>query len=165
MRLRSIASAFSVLLAACSQGAIAVPDAGGQTVPDAGGPAMDSGQTLDGKCVGDLATIGEGCPPTFDGSEANLPACDTRFINEWAQQSVWHCQDLIIFQESNGFGGGVCYYDATSHALVGAEWGSDIGVYCGQTSLTIEAGRTNSMCRENAPTTQRLCVSPDGSAG
>ena len=117
-----------------------------------------------GKCVGDLATVGELCPPMFDGTEANLPVCRGH-SNTGARQTVWRCQDLIILLDSFGLGGDICYYDATSHVLVGAEQGSDISVYCGQTSLTIEAGRTNPMCLENAPTFQRPCDQRDGGSG
>jgi hypothetical protein len=120
----------------------------------------DGGVQDSGLCVGDLATVGQGCAPTFDGTEANLPAC--RRAGTFAQQTVWHCQDLIILMDSSGYTASTCYYDAASHALVGAEEGSDVGVFCGQTSLMIRAGRTNSMCRENAPTTMRSCGSVDG---
>ena len=113
-----------------------------------------------GRCVGDLATLSQGCAPMFDGTEANLPAC--RYSGAVARQAVWRCQDLILLQDSHGFGGNVCYYDATSHVLVGAEESTDTNLYCGQTSSSIEAGRTNPMCRENAPTTDRACAASDG---
>ena len=113
-------------------------------------------------CIGDLATVGQGCAPMFDGTAATLPACRFDPSNTRGRQQVWHCQDLIALLESDGFVGSICYYDATSHALVGASRGSDTGALCGQTSLTIEAGRTNVMCLENAPTTDRLCSAPDG---
>jgi len=134
-----------VVLASCSEGALQ---------PDGGGLGPDSG-----RCVGDFATLSATCPPTFDGSEADLPACDSRASLE---QLVWRCQDLIALMASSGFAASICYYDATSHALVGAENGSDFPAYCGQTSTAIEAGRTNPMCRENAPTLQRSCVPADG---
>ena len=67
-----------------------------------------------------------------------------------------------MLQDGHGFGATVCYYDATSHALVGAEQATDANVYCGLTSFTMEAGRTNPMCRENAPTIDRDCAAPDG---
>jgi hypothetical protein len=134
-----------VALASCSEGALQ---------PDGGGPSPDGG-----RCVGDFATLSATCPPMFDGSEANLPACDSRGS---LAQSVWRCQDLIALMDSTGFFASTCYYDATSHALVGAEHGSDTTSYCGQTSFSIEAGRTNPMCRENAPTLQRSCAPPDG---
>jgi hypothetical protein len=158
-----MATALGVVLAACSEGALDAdggglgPDGGG-LVPDGGGLTSDAG-----KCVGDLATIGEGCAPMFDGTEANLPACASAGL--YSQQTVWRCQDLIVLVDSTGYAASTCYYDATSHALVGAEQGSDIGVFCGQTSLSIEAGRTNPMCRENAPTWQRPCDTPDGGGG
>src|SRR5688572_19234868 len=145
MRLGIIVGALGVVLASCSEGALQ---------PDGGGLASDGG-----KCVGDLATVGAWCPAMFDGSEANLPQCRDGVV---AQQAVWLCQDLIILMDSYGLGANVCYYDATSHALVGAEQHADYGAYCGGTSLTMEAGRTNPMCRENAPTTQRSCDPRDG---
>jgi hypothetical protein len=138
MRIGLIAAAWSVALSACSGGGAG------------------------GKCVGDFATVSEGCAPMFDGTAANLPPCQFGPDDTRGRQTVWHCQDLIALLESDGFVGGICYYDATSHALVGASQGSDIGVFCGQTSLTIEAGRTNPMCLENAPTTDRSCYPPDG---
>lgn len=149
-----IGPALGVLLAACSSGTL-VPDAGG---PDGGGATQDAG-----KCIGDLATVGAGCPAMFDGTEANLPACrGISDISARQRQSVWHCQNLIILSDSDGFVVGICYYDATSHALVGAQRGTDTPGFCGQTSLLIEAGRTNQMCLENAPTTERPCNAPDG---
>ena len=143
-----MATVLGVVLASCSGSALQ-PDGGGLN-PDAG------------KCVGDFATIGQSCPSMF-GTEANLPAC--RFLNVDAQQAVWHCQDLIILYDSHGLGGFVCYYDATSHVLVGAEQGTDYPAYCGQRSFSIEAGRTNPMCRENAPAAQRSCAPTDGGSG
>jgi hypothetical protein len=159
-----MATALAVVLAGCSEGALD-PDGGG-LVPDGGGLVPDGGGLNPdaGKCVGDLATVGEGCAPMFDGADANLPQCGVA-SSMGGQQTVWRCQDLIALMDSTGYVATTCYYDATSHALVGAEQGSDIGVYCGQTSLTIEAGRTDSMCRENAPTLQRPCVRPDGGGG
>ncbi len=78
----------------------------------------------------------------FDGTAANLPACRFHPSNTSGRQQVWHCQDLIAFLESDGFVGRICYYDATSHALVGALQGTDTPTFCGQTTLTIAAGRT-----------------------
>jgi hypothetical protein len=113
----------------------------------------------DAACRGELAEVGAGCPATFDGTEAALPACNP---TTEASQSVWSCQDLIQLVRSSGFDYRSCYYDASSHALVGAEGGTDVATYCGG-SLTIEAGRTAPMCRENAPSVMRDC-SPTASA-
>jgi hypothetical protein len=139
----------AMVLGACS-GAALTPDGG----REAGAERPDAG-----KCVGDLATAGAGCPSMFDGTEANLPTCVAWTPN----RTVWQCQDLYVLQLGHGLGGSVCYYDTTSHALVGAEEHSDIGVYCNQTSLSIEAGRTNGMCRENAPLFTRSCAPDAGS--
>ena len=141
----------AVVLAACSTGTLA-PDGG--LAPDGALAPDGSAQTLDGgTCVGELASVGAACPATFDGTRANLPVCRTSL----EQQTVWQCQDLLMLLLSFGLSGDVCFYDAASHVLVGALQGTDIDTYCNQTSLTIEAGRTNSMCRENAPLFTRSC--------
>ena len=145
-----MATVLGLVLASCSEGAL-------QPNADGGGLSPDGG-----RCVGDFAMLSAGCPPMFDGSEANLPVCDSRSS---LGQSVWRCQDLIALMDGTGFVSSTCYYDATSHALVGAEHGSDYPAYCGQTSFAIEAGRTDSMCRENAPTVQRSCAPSDGGSG
>jgi hypothetical protein len=147
MRIPPIA-VVTMLLAACS--------GGGATDGNVG-----PGIVVRGKCLGELATLGQECPATFDGTEASLPACTHP---GFGNVSVWACQDLFILMQSDGYGGAVCYYDTTSHALVGAEWHSDIGVYCNQTSLSIEAGRTNPMCRENAPTIVKHCRADGGTS-
>lgn len=109
-----------------------------------------------GSCTGDLSEVGQDCPRTFDGTEANLPACRNQMGG--LSDSVWSCQDLIALSLIEGFTGGIiCYYDATSHELVGATWGSDISMYCDGSSLTLNAGRTNQMCLENAPLLTRSC--------
>jgi hypothetical protein len=77
---------------------------------------------------------------------------------------MWRCQDLFMVAQGGGFGGAVCYYDTTSNALVGVEGHSDIAAFCNETSLSIEAGRTNPMCRENAPAIVKEC-SADGGPG
>ena len=151
MRRGVMATALGVVLAACSGGAL-VPDGGG-LAPDADG----------GECVGDFTMVSAMCPPMFDGTEANRPAC--HFLNVGELQVMWHCQDLNMLFDSHGLGGFVCYYDAASHALVGAEQVTDYPAYCGQTSFAIGAGRTNPMCRENAPTWQQPCAPPDGGGG
>ena len=88
-------------------------------------PGPEARSTLDaGECVGDLATVGQGCAPMFDGTAANLPACRFDPSNTRGRQQAWLCQDLIALLESDGFVGGICYYDATSHALVGAYRGA-----------------------------------------
>lgn len=127
--------------AACSGGDL------GSRVPD-----LDGGPAYDGEiCPTDLATVGQGCPQTFDGTEANLPDCAN--MGATIQQTVWFCQDLVILQISRGVVASVCYYDTNSRILVGAaREGSGVGD-CDPTTV----GRTNSMCRENAPFVHRTC--------
>jgi hypothetical protein len=95
----------------------------------------------------------------YDGSEANVPACPAASAGFPIQdRTVWQCQDLTVLQFWSGFAALVCYYDTTSHALVGAEIGDDTP--CDDTGRGIEAGRINSMCRENAPLFSGKCASP-----
>jgi hypothetical protein len=136
MKLGTILAFAVFVLGACSNS-----DGGGD-----GGPLYDGAA-----CPTDLATVGQECPQTFDGAEANLPACTATGAD--VQQTVWSCQDLIILQLRRGVVASVCYYDSTSHALVGAaREGAGVGD-CDPTSV----GRTNSMCRENAPSASRTC--------
>jgi hypothetical protein len=103
----------------------------------------DSDPGATNMCTGTLASVGEHCPATYDGTEANLPACpapgDVGF--PVADRTVWQCQDLIILQYGSGFAALVCSYDTTSHALVGAERGDDTP--CDPQHFSVQAGRTN----------------------
>jgi hypothetical protein len=136
MRIQLIVAPIAVAVAACSGG-------------EAGG----------GTCTGDLATVGEYCPASYDGTEASLPMCPPVEVGfPVVDRSVWQCQDLSILYFWSGLGGLACYYDATSHALVGAEHHTD--VHCAPPQLGIEAGRTNPRCRENAPRFSRVCSAP-----
>lgn len=140
MRIEGMLAVLAILVASCSSGSSLAPDGG--------------------RCTGDLTTVGHACAATFDGTEAGLPACPAG-IGQRAQ-TAWRCQDLIILQYSYALDAQVCYYDATSHALVGAGHDTDTPAYCGGSSATIEAGRTNGMCRENAPLFTRDCTGADG---
>ena len=93
------------------------------------------------RCQGDLADVGAGCPPTFDGTAAQLPACPTFPLTYVARL----CGDLISLEAMSISGGG-CYYDASSHELVGAAGGTDIRTFCGGTSYDIYAGRIAGSC-------------------
>jgi hypothetical protein len=140
MRIAPIAVALGAVLVACSGN---IADANGR---DANG--TDANHTC--PQAGDLATVGEGCAATYNGSEANLPACpapvDIRFPVE---RGVWRCQDLFIVWFGSALASQVCYYDASSYALVGAQ-SRDPG--CDDQPIDgVEAGRTNLMCIENAP--------------
>jgi hypothetical protein len=110
------------------------------------------------KCVGNLSSVGADCPRSFDGTEADL-TCGVPAL----EVSVWDCQGLRVVVLNQGFSGSVCYYDKTSHALVGAERGSDVPVFCNGASYDQIAGRIDPMCRENAPAIVKSCQ-PDGGA-
>jgi len=91
------------------------------------------------KCEGSLDVVGASCKPTFDGTEADLPPCPASGTVPSAQQ----CGDLFAVGHSD-YAGVTCYYDVSSHALVGARAFSDIPTMCGGDSYTQDAGRTPS---------------------
>lgn len=104
-----------------------------------------------GKCRGELADIGGNCPPTFDGDVATVPCGAYSF----AVQSR-ACGDLLELRQAGLYVGGSCYYDSTTHALVGAAAGADIHTFCDMTSFAIYAGRTSSDCAE-VPVASKDC--------
>ena len=111
------------------------------------------------KCVGAFADVTRGCPRTFDGTLANLPPCEF-----YPAQSVKTCGDLIVLTFEGGFTGALCFFDLSSHQLVGGEIFSDIGEFCG-TSLSQQAGRVpNSSCEATAPTLRKDCNEPRDAA-
>jgi hypothetical protein len=109
------------------------------------------------RCSGELATLGQQCPGSYEGTDVSLPMCPaTDAIGFPAyDRTVWQCQDLVALQFAFALAGLVCYYDAVSHALVGAERYVDSP--CDYPQQGIEAGRTNPMCRENAALFTRTC--------
>jgi hypothetical protein len=119
------------------------------------GSDAETGPGCPGTCEGSLAEVGPGCPATFDGTREQLPSCPTLPLT----QSVRLCGDLIELAESGGYVGGGCYYDQTSHRLVGAEQFSDTNELCGN-SFSRTAGRTRA-CNE-PPSFERQC--PDSRA-
>jgi hypothetical protein len=108
---------------------------------------------------GSLDEIGRGCPATFDGTEAQLPSgrCDG-YVFGW----VFFCDDLIMLTHSPGQVNSACYYDSSSHQLVGASWSSDINEFCDGKSFDISAGRVNKSCYRQTPDVQRDCNASDG---
>jgi hypothetical protein len=104
----------------------------------AGGVAGCSGSSSSSRCEGDLADVGNECPATFDGTPDQLPACSNGFAMTF---TVRACGDLIRLGISRFVLGSACYYDASTHTLVGAQAWRDIPEFCGDTSLAIYAGR------------------------
>jgi hypothetical protein len=108
------------------------------------------------ECKGDLAQVGRGCPQTFDGTEAQLPPCSA------SEQRVTMCGNLIRLSTSHGYGGLDCYFDSSSHGLVGAEQVTDIPDFCGGTSFTLPAGTVgDTACKMATPSIQRFCNGAD----
>jgi hypothetical protein len=105
------------------------------------------------KCTGSLGEVGKICPATFDG---NLDSLSCQSPN--AFERVYDCGDLILISPGPNLGGTICSYDATSHALVGAEVYGDTNSFCGGDSFAQEAGRLPPRsCVEAGPTTEREC--------
>ena len=105
------------------------------------------GASCNRDCRGSLREVGADCPATFDGTEAQLPACPSVFV-----MSARRCGDLIELELGN-LSGTQCAYDAKTHALVGAMIYTDINVYCDGDSYTKFAGRVPDMSCSNVPFT------------
>jgi len=158
------------LLAACSsesaQSGTGGTNAGGQAGTKAGGSggtsAGASGAAGDSTepCLGDLAELGQACLPSFDGTPAQLPPCDT-LLPVANSYWIYHCGDTISYELGSGFSSLVCSYDPSSHALVGVLEGSDTTVYCKSTSFTIQAGKVPEASCQGKGTNETAC----GAAG
>jgi hypothetical protein len=105
------------------------------------------------KCEGTLQEMGAGCQASFDGTLAGFPACPA--VGGMTQEA-WRCDDLLVLSNS-GYGGLSCYYDATSHALVGAYAWNDTPSFCGD-SFNKSAGRTPpTSCAGTVDRVERSC--------
>ena len=106
-----------------------------------------------GKCEGSFESVGRMCPRSFDGTLADLPACGT-----YATQAVTTCGDLIVLTNAVAFGYWRCFFDVSSHGLVGAEDWTDTNSYCGGTSFSIQTGKVPSPgCNAIPPALTRDC--------
>jgi hypothetical protein len=105
-------------------------------------------------CTNDLDFIAAaiGCPASFDGSEAQLPACRA---SDGYTQTVWSC-DVIYLHTGMGTMEGDCYYDDASHALVGVRRYATMSAFCDGGSLTESAGRQPRACPQ-APVIEQFC--------
>ncbi len=108
-----------------------------------------------GRCETDLVQLTAGCPRTFDGTAAQIPACPAYTVT----YAVQLCGDLIRFRQIGLAGGSSCYYDASSHQLVGAVVGTDVPAYayCGGTEIF--AGRVADSCTSE-PVATKDCETP-----
>jgi len=111
-------------------------------------------------CRGSLAEVGRGCPATFDGTEAELPACPLPA----GSQIVRNCDDGILITFSTGYVGQECFYDLATHALVGADIFSDTPSYCGGSFGKVAGRLPFSSCRSSVPALQSDCSTGDGGA-
>jgi len=102
-----------------------------------GGAAVDAGGggvAPADACRGDLGEVGVGCPALFDGAPGNVPSC-----TQVGVQQVWTCGDVVALSLGVGAHGVDCYYDSSSHSLVGAMAFNDTNTLCGD-SFTQGAG-------------------------
>jgi len=101
------------------------------------------GCSEDNRCEVDLEKYATTCPQTFDGTPAALPVC----MDESLIYAARACGDLIgLVISYRGINGATCYYDASSHELVGAKSWTDVPTYCGDDGTSQYAGRTSSTC-------------------
>jgi len=122
------------------------------------------GGACEKQCTGALAQVGAGCPDTFDGKRESFPACPSGSTTQMA----YSCGDLIAFRNSDpNFT--ICFYDFTSHQLVGAYQHTQVESFCGDQFSRI-AGRTplpDAMsCDITVDNVERVCAgSAPGDAG
>jgi hypothetical protein len=108
------------------------------------------------RCDGSISDVGEGCPASFDGTVAALPACSG------LGQTVILCGDVIALEQGGGFTALTCYYDAASHLLVGAREVSDTTEFCDGASFARFGGQVpGTSCDATPPSFTRSC-SKDG---
>jgi len=82
-------------------------------------------------CEGTLDEVAHfwfSCPSSFDGSAASLPTCLPGAKAE--KQIVYLCGDTIELVLTDGYMGVGCFYDSSTHQLVGAEELADAPLNC-----------------------------------
>jgi hypothetical protein len=106
-------------------------------------------------CFGDFDVLAQeiGCPAAFDGTEASLPACRP---SDGYNQRVWLCE-VIYLHTGTGTTEGDCYYDNTSHVLVGVRRYATTQSFCDGGSLTESAGRQPARCPPS-PAIDQFCA-------
>lgn len=142
----------SVILGACSAEPLR---------PSSDGSADASTLLDDGgvdRCNGSISDVSGRCPASFDGSVADLPACPG------LSQTVQLCGDVIALGQGGGFTSLTCYFDATTHVLVGALEVSDSPQFCEGGSFARFNGQVpGASCDTTTPSFVVSC-SKDGSA-
>jgi hypothetical protein len=89
-----------------------------------------------------------------------LPACGPRGV-----QQVWTCEGKVALNLTPAAFSTDCYYDATTHLLIGAMMVNDTSTLCSGTSFTRTAGEVPvSPCRYPGVdvTIHRVCTDADG---
>jgi hypothetical protein len=109
-----------------------------------------SGPTV---CTGPMDEVSAGCAATYDGTQANLPACASNSSYVRAQTCG---DDLLVVAIGNPIMGTECFYDTASHALVGATKFLDTNSFCAMSSSNQSAGRVSS-CGDTPFIATRSC--------
>lgn len=115
------------------------PDAQAEASPDAG---VDRSDADAGPCIRPLAEVATVCPATYDDIESfacgRCPGTCSLFAGS--------CGDFLIFAERFTFDTSLCYYDATSRALVSLVHSTDVNIYCGGSAYYYSAGVSVGAC-------------------
>jgi hypothetical protein len=100
--------------------------------PDVG---IDHPDVDAGPCTEPLADVAANCPPSYDAIASfacgHCPGCSL---------SAGSCGEFLIFFGRFGFDTSLCYYDATSRALVALVHSTDYNAYCGGSAYVYSAG-------------------------
>jgi hypothetical protein len=110
------------------------------------------------RCTGSLSDLRGRCQASFDGTLADLPACTG------ISQMVRACGDVIAIVQGSGVTAVTCYYDAATHALVGALELSDSPGFCGGSFGRADGQIPGPSCDTTAPFYVRTCPRPDAGA-
>jgi hypothetical protein len=163
-----LAAALIVLASACGgskDAARACADAGhggansGGTADAAQSAGADPSDSRSCECRASIDEVGQRCPPTFDGASENLPVCTYP-----GQQQIWICASVIALNLGSGAYSVDCYYDMSSHVLLGAMDVNDTDTFCGNSFIKVAGDIPESACRFPVamPTFYRSCVADAG---
>lgn len=115
------------------------PDAQAEAAPDAG---VDGADADAGLCIRPLADVATVCPATYDAIEAF--ACGR--CSGTCSLFAGSCGNFLIFAERFTFDTSLCYYDATTRALVSLVHSTDVNIYCGGSAYYYSAGVSVGAC-------------------
>jgi hypothetical protein len=119
------------------------------------GSQADAGPTACSAALNDLlsASPGPACPFDANGQpsvydDAITTTCSTLKMNTGDVQ-YGQCFDYLVWQvdvDSSGHNFSKCFYDVSTHALVGVIYADGTQDQCGGTSFTVQAGQVDTTC-------------------